>query len=55
MAAMHLTDKEKEMLEYSMSGWKRSEIAKLLCVMKSCMDYRKFRISYKYHTYIGQY
>lgn len=55
MEAMRLTDKEKEMLEYSMSGWKRSEIAKMLCVTKSCMDYRKFRIRYKYHTYIGQY
>lgn len=27
MAAIHLTDKEKEMLEYYMSVWKRSEIA----------------------------
>ena len=55
MDAMHLTDKEKEMLEYYMSGWKRSEIAKILCVTKSCMDYRKLRIRYKYRTYIGQY
>ena len=55
MDAMHLTDKEKEMLEYYMSGWKRSEIAKILCVTKSCMDYRKFRIRYKYRTYIGQF
>ena len=55
MDAMHLTDKEKEMLEYYMSGWKRSEIAKILCVTKSCMDYRKLRIRFKYRTYIGQY
>ena len=54
MDAMHLTDKEKEMLEYYMSGWKRSEIAKILCVTKSCMDYRKLRIRYKYRTYIGE-
>ena len=43
MDAMHLTDKEKEMPKYYMSGWKRSEIAKILCVTKSCMDYRKLR------------
>ena len=55
MDAMHLTGKEREMLEYYMSGWKRSEIAKILCVTKSCMDYRKLRIRYKYRTYIGQY
>ena len=55
MDAMHLTDKEKEMLEYYMSGWKRSEIAKTLCVTKSCMDYSKLRIRYKYRTYIGQF
>ena len=55
MDATHLTDKEKEMLEYYMSGWKRSEIAKILCVTKSCIDYRKLRIRYKYHTYIGQF
>ncbi len=55
MEAMHLKDKEKEMVEYSMSGWKRSEIAKMLCVTKLCMDYLKFRIRYKYRTYIGQY
>lgn len=55
MDAMHLTDKEKEMLEYYMSGWKRSEVAKMLALTKSCMDYRKLRIRYKYHTYIGQY
>ena len=30
MEAMHLTDKEKEMLEYSMCGWRRTEIAKML-------------------------
>ena len=55
MDAMHLTEKEREMLEYYMSGWKRSEIAKILCVTKSCMDYRKLRIRYKYRTYIGQF
>ena len=55
MDAMHLTEKEREMLEYYMSGWKRSEIAKILCVTKSCMDYCKLRIRYKYRTYIGQY
>ena len=55
MDAMHLTDKEKEMLEYYMSGWKRSEIAKILCVTKSCIDYRKLRIRYKYRTYIGEF
>ena len=55
MDAMHLTDKEKEMLEYYMSGWKPSEIAKILCVTKSCMDYRKLRIRYKYRTYIGEF
>ncbi len=55
MDAMHLTEKEREMLEYYMSGWKRSEIAKILCVTKSCMDYRKLRIRYKYRTYIGLY
>ena len=53
--AMHLTEKERQILEYYMSGWKRSEIAKILCVTKSCMDYRKFRIRYKYRTYIGQF
>jgi len=36
-------------------GWKGTEIVKMLCVTKSCMDYRKFRIRYKYRTYIGQY
>lgn len=36
-------------------GWKGTEIVKMLCVTKSCMDYRKFRICYKYRTYIGQY
>ena len=55
MDAMHLTDKEKEMLEYYMSGWSRMETARMLCVTKSCMDYRKLRIRYKYRTYIGQY
>ena len=55
MEAMRLTDKEKEMLEYYMSGWKRSEIARMLCVTKSCMDYKKLRVRYKYRTYIGQY
>ena len=55
MDAMHLTEKEREMLEYYMSGWKRSEIAKILCVTKSCMDYRKLRIRYKYRTYIGEF
>ena len=55
MDAMHLTEKEREMLEYYMSGWKRSEIAKILCVTKSCIDYRKLRIRYKYRTYIGRY
>ena len=55
MDAMHLTDKEKEMLEYYMSGWKRSEIVKILCVTKSCMDYRKLRIRYKCRTYIGEF
>lgn len=55
--AMRLTDKEKEMLEYFMSGRKRSEIARMLSVTKSCMDYRKFRISCKYHfaLYRGEY
>lgn len=55
MDAMHLTEKEREMLEYYMSGWKRSEIAKILCVTKSCIDYCKLRIRYKYRTYIGRY
>ena len=39
METMHLTDKEKEMLEYYMSGWSRLETARMLCVTKSCMDY----------------
>ena len=55
MDTMHLTEKERETLEYYMSGWKRSEVAKLLALSLSGMDYRKLRIRYKYHTYIGQY
>lgn len=55
MDAMHLTEKEREMLEYYMSGWKRSEVAKLLSMSIHGMDYRKLRIRYKYHTYIGEY
>ena len=55
MDAMHLTEKERETLEYYMSGWKRSEVAKLLALSLNGMDYRKLRIRYKYHTYIGQY
>ena len=55
MDAMHLTEKEREMLEYYMCGWKRSEVAKLLALSLSGMDYRKLRIRYKYHNYIGQY
>lgn len=55
MDAMHLTDKEKETLEYYMNGWKWSEIARILCVTKSGMDYRKLRIRYKYRTYISKF
>lgn len=55
MDAMHLTEKEREMQEYYMSGWKRSEVAKLLSMSIHGMDYRKLRIRYKYHTYIGEY
>lgn len=53
MDAMHLTEKERETLEYYMSGWKRSEVAKLLALSLNGMDYRKLRIRYKYNTYIG--
>ena len=55
MNAMHLTKKEMEMLEYYMSGWKRANIARILSLSLSGMDYRKLRIRYKYRIYIGEF
>ena len=43
------------MLEYYMSGWKRADIARILSLSLSGMDYRKLRIRYKYRIYIGEF
>lgn len=54
MNALRLTKKEMEMLEYYMSGWKRADIARILPLSLSGMDYRKHCIRNKYHSYIGK-
>ena len=55
MDAMLLTEAEKETLYCYMNGMKQSEAAFALGITIFGVKYRKLRIRYKYHTYIGQY